>query len=270
MPLNFIDKLKHVVKINHSYLCVGLDSEIGKIPQRFRQSEDALFAFNRYIVEETSDLVCAYKPNLAFYECWGSQGYESLRRTIDIIPKHIPIILDGKRGDIGNTSRMYAQAAYDGFGGAAVTLSPYMGREVFEPFLEWEDRFIFGLGRTSNPSAAALQLLPVGLNEEPFYLSVIREMSNWGGADQIGFVVGATQNEELRQIRELYPDRLLLIPGIGAQGGDIDSVCQWGKRQADGLMIVNVSRAVIFPKEGESVRGQAEYYRHLLNKTTQS
>jgi uridine monophosphate synthetase len=240
--VNFYDHLAQTAARNNSLLCVGLDPRPEQFPADVLAEEDPIYAFNRRIVDATRDLVCAYKPNYAFYEVQGVQGLSALRRTIDYIGPEIPVILDAKRGDIGSTAAAYARAAFEVWGAGAVTVHPYLGGDSVVPFVEYTDRGIFVLCHTSNPGASELQTLIS--DGEPLYVRVARLAQGWNPSGHIGLVVGATYPDALRVIRSLAPQAWFLVPGIGAQGGDVDAAVDAALR-ADGLgLVVNVSRGV--------------------------
>ncbi|MBI3589291.1 MAG: orotidine-5'-phosphate decarboxylase [Candidatus Liptonbacteria bacterium] len=237
------------------FVCVGLDSEFAKIPECVRSgrtADVAIAAFNRAIVERTGDLVCAYKPNVAFYEAHGGAGIEVLRHTINDIRSlapEVPVILDAKRGDIGNTNNGYVQMAFEYLGVDAITVHSYLGREALQPFLDRVDKGIFVLCRTSNPGASEFQNLPV--NGGPLYRFVARRVaSEWNKNGNCGVVVGATYPEELVKVRAIVGDMPILIPGIGAQGGDLEKTVAAGKDSFDQGMIINSSRGIIFASNG--------------------
>ena len=254
--MNFFEKLDAAVEDNQSLLCIGLDPDPARIPARYRSGNDsaesvieAILAWNRAVIEETADLVCAYKPNIAFYEALGEPGMDLLRRTLALIPETIPVILDAKRGDIGSTAAAYAQACFEDLGVDAVTLSPYLGRDSVDPFAAYDGKGLFVLCHTSNPSAGDFQTLEINdwrtLDREPnqpLYLRVAREASGW--SPNVGLVVGATYPEALADVRDISPNAWFLVPGIGAQGGDLAAALDAGLR-ADGKgLIINVSRGV--------------------------
>jgi uridine monophosphate synthetase len=240
--MTFFDRLSEAARRNDSLLCVGLDPTPETFPAEIKAGPDPMFAFNRRIVDATCDLVCTYKLNSAFYEAEGAAGLDVLRRTIEYIRPHAPVILDVKRGDIGSTAAAYARAAFDVFGADAVTLSPYLGGDSLSPFTDREERGAFVLCHTSNPGARELQTLNCG--GEPLYLRVARQAQVWNANRNLGLVVGATYPDALRAVRRAAPDLWILVPGVGAQGGDLAEslgAALW----PDGLgMIVNVSRGV--------------------------
>ncbi|MEI6045780.1 MAG: orotidine-5'-phosphate decarboxylase [Chloroflexota bacterium] len=239
------------------FLCVGLDSDYEQLPTHlhsaFPNVQDSLFEFNRQIIVATARWVSAFKPNLAFYEQSGLPGLMALKRTCDFLKKNypdIPIILDAKRGDIGNTNRGYATSFFDYYGADAVTVQPYLGREALVPFLSHSDKHIFVLCRTSNPGGAEIQKLLV--EGEPLYLKIARLVQDdWNRLDNVGLVAGATYPEEIAAIRAVAPDLPLLIPGVGSQGGDLVSALKNGLDRHGGGVIINSSRSIIYASEGE-------------------
>jgi orotidine-5'-phosphate decarboxylase len=239
--MGFIDKIWNASERARSLVCVGLDTDLAKLPKGYSGVDDAL-EFNREIIRATADAVCAYKPNSAFYEAMGAAGMEMLAKTREAIPSDIPVILDVKRGDIGNTADKYAVAAYDHLGADAVTINPYMGFDAVKPFLR-PGKCVFVLCLTSNPSAADFQFLDVG--GEPLYERVAKSAVQWAGEGEIGLVVGATQPEPLRRIRDIIGDLPVLIPGIGAQGGEIRKVLDAAGGNA-GSTIINSSRDILY------------------------
>ncbi len=254
-----------MVKGNNSLLCVGLDSDGEKLPASIKQ-----FEFNRAIIDATKDLVCAYKPNMAFYEAYGIDGLKALKKTIEHIPSHIPVILDAKRGDIGNTSKLYAQSCYNDLKVDAVTLHPYMGSDTVLPFLEFEGKGVFVLVKTSNPSAIEIEDL-VTKDGETVSLKVARKVAEWNKKfnGRVGAVVGATYPKDLRVIREILGDAWFLVPGVGAQGGNVREVVSAGQNKAGDGIIINSSREIIFASAGsdfaEKAREKAERLRSEIN-----
>jgi orotidine-5'-phosphate decarboxylase len=247
--MNFSEKLSQASQKNRSLLCVGLDPE-----PRLMPDETGVFDFNRAIIEATSDLVCAYKLNLAFYEALDKEGFDALKRTIEYIPDEIPVIGDAKRSDIGNTAKAYARALFANLGCDATTVSPYLGFDSLEPFIECRDRGVFILCRTSNAGAVDFQSLRCeepGLGQRPLFEIVARKASQWNTYGNIGLVVGATYPEELKQVRQLCPDMPLLIPGIGAQGGDLALAVRYGVDDQGEGAIINSSRQVIYASKGQ-------------------
>lgn len=230
-----------------SFLCVGLDTDIRKIPACLLDDEDPVFSFNKAIVDATADLCIAYKPNLAFYECNGWKGLRSLEKTVEYIRTNYPdqfIIADAKRGDIGNTSGMYARSFFEESAYDAVTVAPYMGADSVQPFMTYPGKWVILLALTSNPGSADFQRI-VSEDGKPLFKHVLETSRNWGNDDNLMYVVGATRADMLSEIRAIVPDSFLLVPGIGAQGGSLEEVCKYGMNSQCGL-IVNSSRAIIY------------------------
>ncbi|MFM8950777.1 MAG: orotidine-5'-phosphate decarboxylase [Bacteroidota bacterium] len=230
-----------------SFLCVGLDTDINKIPKHLLDAEDPVFEFNKSIIDATREFAVAYKPNIAFYECMGPKGWESLRRTLDYIPQDIFTIADAKRGDIGNTSSMYAQTYFSQYDFDSVTVAPYMGEDSVTPFLEFKDKWVVLLALTSNKGALDFQMDAVG--GESVFEKVLRGSQQWGNAGNMMYVVGATRGELFAYVRKVVPDHFLLVPGVGAQGGSLQDVCKYGLNQDCGLL-VNSSRGIIYASTG--------------------
>jgi len=260
------------IKKKSSFLCVGLDTDIKKIPPHLLKERDPVFEFNRQIIESTADYCVAYKPNLAFYESLGPAGMESLEKTLDIIPDEIFTIADAKRGDIGNTSELYARAFFDHFKCDAVTINPYMGRESVKPFLQYEDKWAVLLALTSNEGSADFQQLEMKDGRQLFE-AVINTSLKWGDDQNMMYVVGATKAENLLKIRKIVPDHFLLVPGVGAQGGSLSQVAQNGMNKECGLL-VNASRSIInvssdknfAAKAGEQAQSLAKEMATLLEQ----
>lgn len=236
------------IRAKQSYLCVGLDTDIDKIPPHLQSERDPIYAFNKGIVEATSDKCVAYKPNLAFYERHGSAGWDSLKKTMGIIPDECFTIADAKRGDIGNTSRYYAKTFFEEYNFDAVTVAPYMGSDSVLPFLEFENKWVILLALTSNKGADNFQFFSDGNTR--LFEKVLNTAVKWGREDNLMFVVGATRPEMLTDIRSIVPDHFLLVPGVGAQGGDLNSVAQYGLNSDCGLL-VNSSRGIIYADQSE-------------------
>lgn len=257
------EKLEMVESTNESKLCVGLDSQLNKVPEYLQNDLVGLYNFNCSIIDATSDLVSSYKLNFAFYEQYGYQGIEVLQKTLKYIPNHIFTIADAKRGDIGNSSRAYANAVFSEMNFDSITLSPYMGLDSLKPFFEYSDKMFFILALTSNPSSEDFQRLIV--EDEPLYMKVIRKFTSQNN-DNIGFVAGATHPTDIESIRKVAKNNYLLIPGIGSQGGDLEQVMLKNKRRN---AIINVSRDVIYASNdtdfSEKARDKAEYYKNLIN-----
>lgn len=240
------DIFKQIIK-KKSFLCVGLDSEINKIPDCLKNTTDPIFAFNKAIVDVTAEYTIAYKPNLAFYESNGISGWQSLEKTVNYIKENYPeifLIADAKRGDIGNTSKMYAQAFFEKLPFDAVTVAPYMGEDSVSPFLTYKDKFVILLALTSNKGASDFQFIENNEHEKLFE-KVLKTSQNWGTKEQMMYVIGATRAEMLAEVRKIVPDHFLLVPGVGAQGGSLSEVAKYGMNEQCGL-IVNSSRAIIF------------------------
>lgn len=240
------------IKQKRSFLCVGLDTDIDKIPSFLKKYPDPIFEFNKRIIDATHDLCVAYKPNAAFYETHGLKGLQSLISTAEYLPKDCLSIIDAKRGDIGNTSAMYARAFFDkdaaGMDFDAITVAPYMGNDSVTPFLAFEGKWVIVLALTSSVGSQDFQYLQTGSGY--LYEQVIKKANTWARADRMMYVVGATKSLEFAAIRKIAPDHFLLVPGIGAQGGSLEDVCKYGMNPDCGL-IVNSSRAIIYASGGE-------------------
>ncbi|RIJ33489.1 orotidine-5'-phosphate decarboxylase [Pontibacter oryzae] len=233
-----------------SYLCIGLDTDPQKLPQHLLEFEDPVFEFNRQIIEATADLCVAYKPNIAFYEAQGPQGWVSLQRTLDIIPKEIFTIADAKRGDIGNTSELYARAFFENMDFDSITVAPYMGADSVKPFLKQDGKWVILLALTSNAGSQDFQMLRLeDGNEEYLFEQVLRTSKEWGTADNMMYVVGATQADYVQRVRRIAPDSFLLVPGVGAQGGSLEEISRNGMNRQCGLL-VNSARAIIYASSG--------------------
>ena len=237
---------KQIIK-KQSFLCVGLDTDIRKIPQHLLQEEDPIFSFNKAIIDATAAYCVAYKPNLAFYESMGVRGWISFEKTIQYLNENYPeqmIIADAKRGDIGNTSAMYARTFFEEINVDAVTVAPYMGEDSVTPFLGYEGKWVILLALTSNKGSHDFQLTE-DANGEKLFEKVLHKSQEWADANQMMYVVGATQGKAFEDIRRIAPDHFLLVPGVGAQGGSLEEVCKYGMNKNCGL-IVNSSRAIIY------------------------
>lgn len=245
--MSFIEKLLHTSRRNTSLLCVGLDTDPALIPE----GTDVI-GFNRAIIDATRDLVCAYKPNLGFYEAQGIEGLEMLKRTVEYIPDGIPVIADAKRGDIGNTAKSYAKAVFEILGFDAVTVSPYLGMDSLEPFAAYKDKGVFVLCRTSNPGAVDFQSLPCETEAgmRLLFEIVAQKASELNSHGNVGLVVGATYPEELQVIRQMQPDMPFLIPGIGAQGGEIELTVRYGTDRNGEKAVINSSRQILYASKG--------------------
>ena len=235
-----------------SFLCVGLDTDVNKIPEHlFDESDDAIFAFNKAIIDATADLCVAYKPNLAFYESLGLEGWEILERTVEYIRENYPdqfIIADAKRGDIGNTSAMYARTFFGNMEFDSVTVAPYMGEDSVTPFLTYEGKWVTLLALTSNKGAFDFQLMKDAETGERLFEKVLRTSQTWGTDENMMYVVGATKAEMLTEVRAIVPEHFLLVPGVGAQGGSLAEVAKYGMNSTCGLL-VNSSRQIIYASE---------------------
>lgn len=249
-----------------SFLCVGLDTDIEKIPSFLRGLDDPIFEFNKRIVDATNDLVIAYKPNLAFYEAHGTYGWKAFEKTVSYIKDKFPeimIIADAKRGDIGNTSKMYAKTFFETLSCDAVTVAPYMGSDSVTPFLEFENKWVIILALTSNKGAFDFQFTKS--NNVKLYEQVLETSAKWGNAENTMYVVGATKAEELANIRNIIPNHFLLVPGVGAQGGSLKDVFKNGKNSHCGL-IVNSSRGIIYADSTEKFDQIARSKAHDLQQ----
>lgn len=237
------------IKKKQSYLCVGLDTDITKIPQHLLKHDDPIFEFNKAIIEATQDLCVAYKPNVAFYEALGTKGWSSLEKTVKVIPDELFTIADAKRGDIGNTSSMYAKTFFESMNFDSVTVAPYMGVDSVTPFLEFKNKWVILLALTSNSGSRDFQ---TNLLENGDYLfeRVLETSKLWGNEEQLMYVAGATKAEMFQTIRKHVPNSFLLVPGIGAQGGDLENVSRFGMNSTCGLL-VNSSRGIIYASSGE-------------------
>lgn len=237
------------IKKKQSYLCVGLDTDIEKIPTHLLSEADPVFEFNKQIIDATHKYAVAYKPNIAFYEALGPKGWESLQKTLDYIPKDVFTIADAKRGDIGNTSSLYAKAFFQQMNFDSVTVAPYMGEDSVKPFLQFPNKWVILLAHTSNPGSSDFQLLESVVTGRKLYEEVLIKSQKWGTPDQLMFVVGATHPEKIEGIRKLARDYFFLVPGLGAQGGDLEQVSKFGMNSQCGLL-VNSARAIIYASNG--------------------
>lgn len=241
------------IRKKKSYLCIGLDSDIRKIPSHLLSKEDPVFEFNKAIIDSTHDLCVSYKVNTAFYESNGLKGWESMEKTLNYIPKNIFTIADAKRGDIGNTSTQYAKAFFESLHFDSITVAPYMGKDSVQPFLDFEGKWTIVLALTSNEGAYDFQYLSTALghNEsQELFKQVIQKVSSWGTQENLMFVVGATKTAQLKEVRQLIPNHFLLVPGVGAQGGSLKEVSKIGMNNDIGLL-VNASRQIIFASSDE-------------------
>tara|TARA_Y100001968_G_C19415050_1_gene748551 strand:- start:886 stop:1704 length:819 start_codon:yes stop_codon:yes gene_type:complete len=232
------------IKSKRSFLCVGLDSDINKIPKHLLDFDDPIFEFNKQIINATKDLCVAYKPNIAFYESMGVNGWNSLQKTLDCIPDNIFIIADAKRGDIGNTSKMYAKAFFENLNFDAVTIAPYMGSDSVIPFLDFHDKWVILLALTSNKGGLDFQNIE-SKNNRKLFEQILEISKNWGTNENMMYVVGATRTEQLKDVRKIIPNHFLLVPGVGFQGGSLEDVAKYGMNDQCSLL-VNSSRGIIY------------------------
>ncbi len=256
------------IQRKQSYLCVGLDPDWQKIPVHLQGSPDPIFEFNKQIIDATADFAVAYKPNLAFYESLGPAGWESLQKTLAYIPPGMFTIADAKRGDIGNTSALYARAFFETMSFDALTVAPYMGRDSVQPFLGYPGKWVILLALTSNEGSQDFQQSVLLADGQPLYTSVIRVAQTWGTADQLMFVVGATHPQAFAEVRRLAPEHFLLVPGYGAQGGDLAEVSRLGLTKTGGLL-VNASRGILYASSGidfaQAARLEAQSIAQQMN-----
>jgi len=255
------------IRKKKSYLCVGLDTDITKIPQHLLKYKNPVLEFNKQIIEATQDVCVAYKPNLAFYEMYGAKGWDTLDKTVQLIPDELFKIADAKRGDIGNTSNMYAKAFFETMNFDAVTIAPYMGEDSIRPFLGIKDKWVIVLGLTSNAGSKDFQFLKS--NRKPLYRNVIEKCMQYGTPENMMFVIGATHEEIFSDIREFCPDHFFLVPGVGAQGGDLEKLSQHGLNNDVGLL-VNATRSVIYAGNGKDFADKARAEVIRMNSIMQS
>lgn len=270
--MDFLTKLKNTIQKNNSLVCVGLDPDLDKFPKHLLTTKNSIFEFNKAIIDNTYDLVCAYKPNIAFYEAYGIEGLTQLKKTIDYIHykyTSILVILDAKRADIGNTARMYAKAMFEYWDADATTVYPQLGLDSIKPFLEYKDKCTILLIKTSNPDSSVFQNLTVFENNKPFYLTVAEEIAKWN-YDNIGLFVGATYPNELSEIRHLFPTSPILTAGIGAQGGKTEDSVKAGVDKNGNNLMCNNSREIIYAGNGEDfaqkAREKTEELKNEINK----
>ncbi len=253
----FKEKLQQTIQKKSSLLCVGLDPDISRIPKHLLQEKDPLYIFNREVITATREYAAAYKPNIAFYESLGSAGWDLLEESLSLIPKDSIIIADAKRGDIGNTSRKYAETFFKVYNFDAITVAPYMGYDSISPFLDFEDKGIFILCLTSNEGSRDFQY--ISSDSEPLYVQVAKKANEWNlKYGNCGLVVGATHPEDLEYLRSISPNLPFLIPGIGAQGGDLPLTIQFGTDHEGGSALINASRSVIYASNGSDFAAAAE------------
>jgi orotidine-5'-phosphate decarboxylase len=259
-------QLQEQILQKKSFLCVGLDPDLAKIPPHLLETEDPIFEFNKAIIDATHDLAVGYKPNTAFFEAYGIKGWISLQKTINYINENFPeifTIADAKRGDIGNTSSMYAKAFFEDLNFDSVTVAPYMGKDSVEPFLAFENKHTIMLALTSNEGAFDFQTLNV--NGKELYKQVLETSKTWKNSEHLMYVVGATKAEYFAEIRKIVPDSFLLVPGIGAQGGSLSEVCKYGMNDKVGLL-VNSARAIIYASKGTDFAEKAREEALLVQK----
>jgi orotidine-5'-phosphate decarboxylase len=245
------------IKEKRSFLCVGLDTDLEKIPPHLLEMEDPIFEFNKAIIDATKNYCVAYKPNIAFYECLGIKGWQSLEKTLKYIPKNIFTIADAKRGDIGNTSSYYAKTFFEYLNCDSVTIAPYMGEDSITPFLDFKNKWAIVLALTSNKGALDFQAIKNQEGKELFK-SVLEKTSSWGSPENLMYVVGATRAEQIGEVRKVVPDHFFLVPGVGAQGGSLEDVCNYGWNDDCGLL-VNSSRGIIYASNKEDFAEVAKY-----------
>jgi orotidine-5'-phosphate decarboxylase len=252
------------IRKKRSFLCIGLDTDMDKLPTHFTKNSLAFLNFNRQIIEATHDLCVAYKINTAFYEALGTKGWDLLKQTIDLIPLNLFIIADAKRADIGNTSSMYAKAFFEEMDVHAITLSPYMGKDSISPFLEYKHKWSILLGLTSNEGAKDFQLAAMK-EGKPLYEHVLETSSKWGTKENMMYVIGATKEESFKRVREILPEHFLLVPGVGSQGGDLEAVIKQGATK-DGRLLINASRSIIYASNAKdfAAKARAEAMRMKL------
>ena len=263
-------ELTHQIHLKNSFLCIGLDVDMDKVPKHLLDKEDPIFEFNKQIIDATHHLAVAYKPNTAFYEAYGLKGWKSLTKTIRYLNNNYPeifTIADAKRGDIGNTSRMYAKAFFEDLGFDSVTVAPYMGRDSVEPFLSFKNKHTILLALTSNKGAFDFQTQKT--DYEVLYKNVIKTSSSWENNENLMYVVGATKADYFKEIRTLVPNSFLLVPGIGAQGGNLHDVCKYGMNQNIGLLI-NSSRGIIYASDQQDFAKAAAKEAYHLQQQMQT
>ena len=249
-------KLIEQIKKKKSFLCVGLDTDLQRIPEFLKKEEDPIFEFNKRIIDATKDYCVAYKPNLAFYERYGSKGWQALEKTIGYIPDDLFIIADAKRGDIGNTSTQYAKAFFEELQVDAITVAPYMGIDSVTPFLGYEGKWVILLALTSNKGSQDFQFLTLN-DSDLLYQKVLEVSKQWGSSEELMYVVGATHPSEINKVRAIIPDHFLLIPGVGAQGGDLQTIAKSAINSEIGILI-NSSRSIIYAGQEEDFALKAQ------------
>ena len=269
--MNFIEKMRSLIRQKNSLVCVGLDVVKERFPEHIQGDEDAIYAFNKAIIEATSHAALAYKLNFAFYEAYGIEGWNALRKTVEIIPDHCISIADAKRGDIGNTAKMYARAIFDELHFDAMTVNPYLGHDSVQPFLEHPEKGVFLLCLTSNPGSRDFQHYPN--NNKKLFEKIAESVNSWNERGNCGLVVGATHPGELEKVREIAPDLPFLIPGIGAQGGDLEQSVLFGTDKSGELAIFNSSRGIIYKSAdinfADAAKIETERLRDAINAIRQ-
>jgi orotidine-5'-phosphate decarboxylase len=261
-------ELFYQIQQKSSFLCVGLDPDLAKIPKHLLSEPDPIFSFCRSIVEETADFAVAYKPNIAFFEALGPKGWESLQKVLEIIPNDIFTIADAKRGDIGNTSKLYAKAFFETMNFDSITVAPYMGADSVSPFLEFQNKWVILLALTSNVGSADFQLIS-DAQGKPLYQSVLEKSQEWGSPENLMYVVGATRGELIGEVRKIAPEHFFLVPGVGAQGGSLSEVAKYGMNSACGLL-VNSSRGIIYASSGKDFAKAARIEAQKLQEEMKS
>lgn len=259
------------IRKKHSFLCVGLDTDLKKIPQHLLKEDDPIFAFNKAIIDATAPYCVAYKPNLAFYECFGLKGWMAFEKTVKYIKENYPdqfIVADAKRGDIGNTSAMYARSFFEEMDIDSLTVAPYMGEDSVTPFLQYEGKWVILLALTSNKGSHDFQLTEDAQGERLFE-KVLRTSQKWANDEQMMYVVGATQGKLFEDIRKIVPNHFLLVPGVGAQGGSLEEVCKYGMTEECGLL-VNSSRGIIYADQTENFASVSAQKAHDLQQQMQA
>lgn len=252
------------IKAKRSFLCVGLDTDLQKIPSHLQAGKDPIFEFNKEIIDQTADYAVAYKPNIAFYEALGPRGWESLAKTLEYIPKGIFTIADAKRGDIGNTSDLYAKAFFETMNFDSITVAPYMGIDSVGPFLEYAGKWVILLALTSNEGSQDFQVTTLQTGK-PLYQEVLEKSSQWGSPENMMYVVGATRGEKIGEVRKIVPEHFFLVPGVGAQGGSLQDVAKYGMNKDCGLL-VNSSRGIIYASKDKDFGKAARHEAMTLQK----
>ena len=261
-------ELVNQIKTKRTFLCVGLDTDLKKVPQHILKEEDPIFSFNKAIIDATADYCVAYKPNLAFYEAFGVKGLMAFEKTVKYLKENYPnhfIVADAKRGDIGNTSAMYARTFFEEYDVDSLTVAPYMGEDSVTPFLGYDGKWVIVLALTSNKGSHDFQLTE-GKDGERLFEKVLKTSASWGNKDNMMYVVGATQGKMFEDIRRIVPDHFLLVPGVGAQGGSLEEVCKYGMNKECGLL-VNSSRGIIYAANDETfAQTAAEKAKELMEQ----